>query len=218
MFKNKIDKLLFEMKVRKDDTTVLFQNQALGILGIYYWKNKIFLLLDTYRYSKTLKNDDYYAFGDCYKVNSINIDEKQQECLICLKVIKTEYIKREKLDNSNLRNLVITCIIGIEKIFEKEILDEIYFAVGEFLSIVIKDSFYNNNKPIFEDKYAWHYRYDNGFNLKVYKQNSEIYNYIDEIEENIDAMGYSYIGQDCFYPVRKAVDISGKLIGYKVEK
>ena len=205
------DIAIFEKKVEKDDTTVIFANPALGIHGIYYWKNKIFLLIDSYR----VKNDDFYVFENCYKVNSINIDTKRQHYLICLKIIKNKHKKIEELDKSELRNLVITCIMGIEKIFEKEILDEIEIWDENHLSIIIKESFFDNNKPIFEDDYAWHYRYGLLGNLKVYKQNSEVYKCIDEIEKNIDALGYNaYIDQEDFFPFRKAVDINGKLIGY----
>lgn len=73
---------------------------------------------------------------------------------------------------------------------------------------------------VFEDDIARHYRIDENYGLKIYKdsiRNMEI------IEKNVDKivsnklLDITYLHQDCFIPCKKAVNKDGKFLGYVYE-
>lgn len=81
----------------------------------------------------------------------------------------------------------------------------------------IPSDFEEKHKKVFEDEIAVHYELDYRYNLKIYK---ETFNK-SGLEKNVDAIiamrllnGKVNLNQDCFVPIKKAVDENNRFIGY----
>jgi len=83
---------------------------------------------------------------------------------------------------------------------------------------MIEPNFEQRYERIFEDEYAVHYKYDDSYNLKIYKDNIAM---LDCLEKNVDTIILMKLKgrelkmkQDCFIPERKALNENNQFIGY----
>lgn len=83
---------------------------------------------------------------------------------------------------------------------------------------LINDNFNHRYEKLFEDEYAVHYKYDNSYNLKIYKDNIAD---TENLQKNVDAIilmklrgTESELNQDCFIPEKKAISEKKQFIGY----
>ena len=82
----------------------------------------------------------------------------------------------------------------------------------------VSEDFETNKRTIFEDQHAKHYRLGKDYNIKIYKRPSSID--MGMLEKNIDRkLNKAFIpkeefGQECFIPIKKAVDDNDNFVGY----